>query len=97
MLKPEFEAKLSKSAHDYLDRAFKHHPPNDPRIIEMHEQVRATLRDSAALVTFLPNVNERRLALEALELAVMWANAAIAREHKVILENLDKAGEDAKG
>jgi hypothetical protein len=45
--------------------------------------------NAAAVLTFLPNNQERRLALEAIENACMWGNACIAREHEAILESMD--------
>jgi hypothetical protein len=59
---------------------FEHHPPSGPDVVRAHEQAR-TLGKSFAkwLLVFLPDCDERDKALDALDLAVMHANAAIAR------------------
>jgi hypothetical protein len=85
----EIEEKLTPKARDYLARAFIYHPPTDPRLVSIHTQIRQACMNAAAVLTFLPNNQERRLALEAIENACMWGNACIAREHEAILESMD--------
>lgn len=64
-----------------LDRRFTYHAPsaeNDQPA--RYEQLRATGKAFAHQVNDLcPDSREKSLAIEHLEQAVMWANAAIAR------------------
>lgn len=64
-----------------IDRRFGFHPATDVTG-PMHDKVRA---DCAALarsiVDLTPRSREQSLAITALEEAMMWANAAIARPH----------------
>lgn len=63
-----------------IDKNHKHHPPQTRERIEAHENVRdATAFCAKALVEFCPIGRELSLALTAMEEAMMWANAAIAR------------------
>lgn len=58
---------------------FVYHPPKGDQA-ERYEQIRAAGREMAMLLTALtPESREQSLAFTALEEAVMWANAAIAR------------------
>ena len=58
---------------------FKYHAPKDGQA-QKYEQIRNQAKSFAAdLVTFCPPSRELSLALTALEEAVMWANASIAR------------------
>lgn len=58
---------------------FTHHPPNETQI-PRYEELRATARELAFnIVELTPTSREQALALTHLEQAVMWANAAIAR------------------
>lgn len=63
-----------------LERRFLHHPPTSPLVIEQHEQVRE-MGDVYAKFLFdnLPDCDEVRKAIDAIDLATMYANAAIAR------------------
>lgn len=73
------ETSLSEDERLYLDRAFTYHPPteNQPAL---YQQIRAEARELAALIMLVaPHCRERAVALTNLEQAVMWANAAIAR------------------
>lgn len=64
---------------DDLDRRFNHHPPDAERVAR-HERVRAACREAAErLVVDVPVGRERDQALDALELAMFYANAGIAR------------------
>ena len=62
-----------------IDKAFTYHPPKDDQAVRY-----VAIRDRAGTLAQLiyqccPPSTERRLALTGLEEAVMWANAAIAR------------------
>jgi len=63
-----------------MDDRFKHHPPTGPATIERHQSVRE-MADSAFKVIedMCPGSREKSLAITKLEEAMMWANAAIAR------------------
>jgi hypothetical protein len=63
-----------------LDERFDHHPPKDAATVERHELVRRLVKELA--YTFnqtVPTSRELAFALTALEQAMMWANAGIAR------------------
>ena len=63
-----------------LDTRFHHHPPNSAEQANAHETVRLLCRTVAATFKDIaPACREQSLALTALEEAVMWATAAIAR------------------
>jgi hypothetical protein len=89
-VREDVELKLSEEQRNYLENHFSHHPPTDDRIAKMHEAVREHCKGLAAVFTFLPQVRERSLALTKIEEAMMWANACIARNHEMILKNLDE-------
>jgi hypothetical protein len=62
-----------------LMRRFTHHPPKGDQVVRYGE-IRRQARDLAATIDELaPDSREKSLAVTALEEAVMWANAAIAR------------------
>jgi hypothetical protein len=67
---------------DELKRRFNYHPADTEDKAERHEQVRGVCLDAAdQLVTLTgPPTREQSLAITALEEAMFWANAAIARE-----------------
>jgi hypothetical protein len=61
-------------------RRFAHHPPATPRVVSLHEQARAMCGGVAIWVINNTHPSrEQSLALTALEEAMFWANAAIAR------------------
>lgn len=63
---------------DLLNR-FQHHPPSSA-IVARHELAREACWKAAVVVkTLTPPSREQSLAITALEEAMMWANAAIAR------------------
>ena len=62
-----------------LHNRFTYHAPQ-PKQQEKYEEIRATAREFAKLLNDqLPESREKSLAFTALEEAVMWANASIAR------------------
>lgn len=63
-----------------IDHRFDYHPPRDDATRDRHEAVREVLKVAAtALNMTVPDGREKSLAITALEEAMMWANAAIAR------------------
>lgn len=68
---------LSRINHD-----FDYHAPPDQETKDRHAMIRGTFRDLAmVVVTMTPPSREQSLAITKLEEAMMWANAAIARNH----------------
>jgi len=62
-----------------LEKRFTYHPPKEGQPAR-YENIRALGKHFAEKIcTFCPDSRERSLALTNLEQAVMWANAAIAR------------------
>jgi hypothetical protein len=62
-----------------LETRFTYHPPK-PGQAETYERIRAEAKRWAVLVDHAaPDCREKALAFTAIEEAVMWANAAIAR------------------
>lgn len=65
---------------DEIEKRFTYHSPKDdqPR---KYSEIRAVAKNFAFLLDdFCPESREKSLAMTKLEEAVMWANAAIARE-----------------
>ncbi len=63
-----------------ISRNFKHHPPTEPQILS-HKEIRDTGKSFAAVIFYsTPESREQSLAITKIEEAVMWANAAIARD-----------------
>lgn len=70
---------MTRGQRDELVRRFTHHPPVDDQSLR-YERIRAKVISVARLiVVYTPPSREQNEALKQLELAVMWANAAIAR------------------
>lgn len=62
-----------------LERNFTHHPPSGPKIV-LHEKIRNDVKVIALyMADNIPESRELSLAITKLEEAVMWANAAVAR------------------
>lgn len=62
-----------------LNRRFTYHPPKEDQPVR-YTGLREKAREFAELIRqYTPYSREQSLALTALEEAVMWANAAIAR------------------
>lgn len=69
-------------AKDIINR-FTYHKPNEWQA-EEYEKLRAKGKQLAMSVELLcPNGREKSLAITKIEEAVMWANAAIAREETI--------------
>jgi len=65
---------------DNIVKRFEHHPPKDEFTVSQHENTRAETRELAKFYeATLPEGREKALAITKLEEALMWANAAIAR------------------
>lgn len=66
-----------------IENNFKYHPPKDELTANKHD---ATRFHCKVLADFfdrcLPNSREKSLAMTKLEEAMMWANAAIARNQE---------------
>lgn len=63
-----------------IAQRFAYHPPSTAEVVAAHERVRATcLRAAQEFSSLVPACREAELAIEALDLACMHANAAIAR------------------
>ena len=66
-------------AHKDLSNRFRYHPPQGDQQ-HRYEQIRAQGLSLALLIEELaPDSREKSLAFTNLEQAIMWANAAIAR------------------
>lgn len=64
-----------------IDNRFDYHPPKDDVTKMAHERVRAECRILAMeIVALTPEGREQSLAVTHIEEAMLWANAAIARD-----------------
>lgn len=63
-----------------LEHRAAHHPPSSQAVVDAHEQIRDRV---AALATWangiIPECDEKRRALDALDDAMMLLNSAVAR------------------
>ena len=67
------------ASQDQIDNNFKYHAPKQGQP-ELYESIRGKGKEFAELVNQLcPDSREKSLAITKIEEAVMWANAAIAR------------------
>lgn len=65
---------------DLVQHRAAHHPPQTPDVIEAHSEIRNRVNELAQyLADLLPDVPEKADALRALDMAMMWANSAVAR------------------
>lgn len=63
-----------------IAQRFAYHPPSSDEVVAVHQEVRGICRTAAELLSaLLPICRETELAIEALDLACMHANSAIAR------------------
>lgn len=64
---------------DYIEDAFSYHPPKGDQS-ERYEKLRKEGKDlTISIIAACPDSRERSLALTKIQEAIMWANAAIAR------------------
>lgn len=64
-----------------LQHRFEYHPPRTEERVEDHAIVRSECRRLAETVNSLgPDSREKSLAITAIEEAMFWANAMIARQ-----------------
>lgn len=71
--------KLTKDQSKYLENCYKYHAPFGDQV-ERYQSLRETAKAFAfQILTEVPWSREASLALNNLEQAVFWANAAIAR------------------
>lgn len=70
---------LNRADQEQLDNNFTYHAPNDFQRA-LYDILRASAKCQASIVMLAcPASRERSLAITKIEEAVMWANAAIAR------------------
>ena len=62
-----------------VNRSFTYHPPEPDQVPRYNELRSEAKRLAEKIITLTPESREQSLALTNLEQAVMWANAAIAR------------------
>lgn len=66
-----------------LEERFNYHPPPTDSVIYAHTTMRSAMLTAARnVVAKTPPCREQSLALTKLEEAMMWANAAVARNHE---------------
>ena len=66
-----------------LQKRFAYHKPPNERVAKVHELIRGHMGETAnAVLAHTPECRERSLAITKLEEAMMWANAAVARNHE---------------
>lgn len=64
-----------------LENRFTYHAPPDHKTINKYYQLRTLGKELAIKIAdFCPDGREKSLAITKIEEAVMWANAAIARQ-----------------
>lgn len=81
-IKPLNSRDITEEERERLDNNFTHHPPFGDQAAR-YEIIRFTARQLAStFMRFCPPSRELSLALTEIENAVMWANAAIARNEK---------------
>jgi len=63
-----------------LDNRFSYHPPRDHEQADKYVRIRQAGRNLAGIIDEnAPDSQEKSVAVTKLEEAIMWANAAIAR------------------
>lgn len=64
-----------------LKNRFAYHPPKTAERVDQHEQVRSECFMLAVLLNhLLPDGREKAVVMTHLEDAMMWSNAALARQ-----------------
>lgn len=74
---------------EQIRNRFRYHPPTHPDVIKAHEQARTLGEMFSMFLLGLPPCDERDRALDAVYLATMHANAAIARTQLGITPEVD--------
>ena len=70
---------MSERVKQQIEKAFTYHPPKENQP-QRYNRIRDAAKELANLIAALtPESREQSLALTKIEEAVMWANAAIAR------------------
>ena len=70
---------MSEQTKKQLENNFKYHPPKNDQA-DRYANLRDKAKEFAEMIdSYCPDSREKSLALTNLEEAVMWANAAIAR------------------
>lgn len=78
----QFDFGTREEAELELKRLFGYHAPDADRK-GRHEEVRGSIHLAASqIIELVPSSRERDTALERLQEAMFWANAAIARDGK---------------
>lgn len=73
---------ISEETKSRIDNNFSYHAPKEGQAMK-YERIRSDAKALAELLTnYCPPSRELSVALTELETAVMWANAAIARNEK---------------
>lgn len=63
-----------------IDSIFSYHPPKNENVAQSHEVIRSAMRDAASFVKHVvPDSAEKTLAIRHLQMAMMFANSAIAQ------------------
>lgn len=63
-----------------IERIFSHHPPKDQKQADAHHRVRKNVKMTAHVFNAeLPESTEKTLAIRHLQMAMMFANSAIAQ------------------
>lgn len=73
---------------DELENRFKFHPAETQEARDKHQHIRKTLRDATEeVVNVIPEGNrEASLFTTHMDLAMMYANAAVARHSRVVVQ-----------
>lgn len=78
------ESEVFSTVNFELANRFKHHPPREQHVVDKHEQVREIIMNAVdELEKIVPGGREQALMITAMEQAMMWANAGIARHYAV--------------
>lgn len=63
-----------------IESIFSHHPPTTAEVGQMHQAVRDQCKGVAKFFeTWVPESPERTLAIRHLQMAMMYANSAVAQ------------------
>lgn len=77
--KDAFDEFKERAEREEMDRRFTYHPPTGEQK-ELYSAIRHIARDMAMCIRDLcPDCHEKQVAIDALDVATMMANAAIAR------------------